>query len=361
MRIVQLFLSICIALTLTTTLRTAAAPRYTIQDLGTLGGTYSYAWGINDLGQVVGNADAASGRHAFVWQNGIMTDLDPQGTQSVANAINDHGQAVGISRIDGHSRAYLWQNGTATDLGVLAGNTADARGINNNGDIVGTSSTGGDWSHAFIYRSGQMTDLGAGALSYSQAVGINEKGEIAGALSIPVSSQAYLYRDGSWHNIQTLPGEYSGSVDINENGQVVGDHQLPALEYQTGQVCAFLWENGVMHDLLIEGIDTSYAYAINDRGQVIGNALGSGASSFRGVMWEGESFYDLNDLIAESGWLIDNPRDINNSGQIVGSAYHDGAYHAFLMTPVAEPSSVCALLAGLASALSLSMRRRRVR
>jgi probable HAF family extracellular repeat protein len=39
-----------------------------ITDLGTLGGSYSYAYGINDLGQVVGYSRTASGRdHAVLW------------------------------------------------------------------------------------------------------------------------------------------------------------------------------------------------------------------------------------------------------------------------------------------------------
>src|SRR5215217_3172364 len=50
-----------------------------IKDLGTLGGGYSYdsyANGINDLGQVVGESRTASSRaHAFLWQNGKMRDL----------------------------------------------------------------------------------------------------------------------------------------------------------------------------------------------------------------------------------------------------------------------------------------------
>ena len=37
-----------------------------MRDLGTLGGTDSYARGINDAGQVVGYFDTAGGDHAFI-------------------------------------------------------------------------------------------------------------------------------------------------------------------------------------------------------------------------------------------------------------------------------------------------------
>jgi probable HAF family extracellular repeat protein len=40
-----------------------------MQDLGTLGGSYVYAIGINAAGQVTGYADTASGeQHAVLWQ-----------------------------------------------------------------------------------------------------------------------------------------------------------------------------------------------------------------------------------------------------------------------------------------------------
>src|SRR5262249_7548063 len=74
---------------------------YTVTDLGTLGGASSYAFGLNDVGQVVGVAKLANlQEHAFVWDNGVMTDLDPNGMvfggrASSANSINEAGQIVG--------------------------------------------------------------------------------------------------------------------------------------------------------------------------------------------------------------------------------------------------------------------------
>jgi probable HAF family extracellular repeat protein len=93
----------------------AAPPpaQYSITDLGTLGGDLSFAVDINNRGQVVGASitTATEDFHAFLWEDGKMTDLGtlPGGDESTAEAINNRGQVVGSSsttRGDGH--AVLW-------------------------------------------------------------------------------------------------------------------------------------------------------------------------------------------------------------------------------------------------------------
>jgi probable HAF family extracellular repeat protein len=84
-------------------------------DLGTLGGTDSVAFGINDRGQVAGYAFGPAGSnpagfvHAFLWLGGTTTDLGTLGgTYSVANGINDRGQVVGVSSTaSGLEHAFL--------------------------------------------------------------------------------------------------------------------------------------------------------------------------------------------------------------------------------------------------------------
>jgi probable HAF family extracellular repeat protein len=85
-------------------------------DLGDLpgGGDFSYAQGINNAGQVVVFSGAATGG-AFLWQNGVMTDLNTvsgvAGTGwslTDATAINDAGQIVGYgSNPQGVTSAFI--------------------------------------------------------------------------------------------------------------------------------------------------------------------------------------------------------------------------------------------------------------
>ena len=86
----------------------------TMQDLGTLGGSSAKAWGINGLGSVVGTAYTADEKsHAFLWENGVMYDLndflpdDSGWVLQSALAINDLGQIVGGGVHDGHVRSFL--------------------------------------------------------------------------------------------------------------------------------------------------------------------------------------------------------------------------------------------------------------
>ncbi|MCX5635302.1 MAG: HAF repeat-containing protein, partial [Planctomycetota bacterium] len=49
-----------------------AVTQYTITDLGTLGGSYSRAIGINDSGKVVGLGDISDASHAFLYDGITM-------------------------------------------------------------------------------------------------------------------------------------------------------------------------------------------------------------------------------------------------------------------------------------------------
>jgi probable HAF family extracellular repeat protein len=130
---------------------------YSITDLGTLGGTFSEARGINDSGQVVGWGDTASGdSRAFLWEEGQMTHLGTLGgTFSIATAINNSGQVVGYSEtIAGQFssvHAFLWEKGEMIDLGNISGARSFAFDIDSRGQIVGSSFTDSGEFHAVIW------------------------------------------------------------------------------------------------------------------------------------------------------------------------------------------------------------------
>jgi len=141
--------------------RVDAAGNVTVrEDLGELGGGCSYAYGVNDAGQVVGTSDA----RAFLWQDGLMTDLNaeiPGGTGwrlEVAWDINEAGWITGVGQRDGFARGFLLSPAGCSDL--------NADGVTDLADLAillsrfGTT-TGATFVHGDLDGDGDvdLTDL----------------------------------------------------------------------------------------------------------------------------------------------------------------------------------------------------------
>jgi probable HAF family extracellular repeat protein len=213
-----------------------------MQDLGSLAGSNSYGYGINDAGQVVGWTIAAiSGdTHAFLWDaSSGMTDLGTLGGPgSIAFGLNTSGQVAGSAEtpnvfnpnIGLHTHhAFLWNNGVMTDLGTLPGATSPndfsiAYGINSSGHVVGESDTGVD-HHAFLWSNSVMTDLGiVHGGPDSVAHGINISDQVVGTSG----RSAFLWSPSAGMiDLNTLIPSGSGwnltdASAINDNGQIVG-------------------------------------------------------------------------------------------------------------------------------------------
>jgi probable HAF family extracellular repeat protein len=175
-----------------------------ILDLGTLGGSASFAFGNNCNGQVVGTSATTSGANdAFVWDSVHgMQDLGTLGgTMSQANAINCFGVIVGYSTLTGDVQTdpFVYANGSMKDLGTLGGSSAQANAINDAGQVVGFSRTAADAdSHAFLWTpTGGMQDLNQLIPAHSGwdllgANGISNNGKIVGAGTINGAQHAFL-------------------------------------------------------------------------------------------------------------------------------------------------------------------------
>jgi probable HAF family extracellular repeat protein len=197
-------------------------------DLGTLGGAYAQAFGINDSGFITGNSQLRSSAtntapvHAFLSPSPVgasaigMRDLGTLGGPfSYGMAINAKNHVVGYSTVNKvDSRVHgFWFNGNGMkDLGSLAPNSSNpledqsvALGVNSSDRVVGYTylptisanidpavqpGTSPVRQVAFVWSQGTMTDLnkliGAATETYhlNSAVAINDKGQIvATALS----------------------------------------------------------------------------------------------------------------------------------------------------------------------------------
>ena len=326
---------IVVAVVLAVTTR-AAAQSYAITDLGTLGGSYSRPYAINDLGQVVGYSVLPNEFtvKAFFWQDGEMFNLGTLGgTHSYAYALNNQGQVVGSSFIAdaGVVHSFLWQDGEMIDLGTPLWTYSEADDINDAGQIAGTMNL-----MAFLWEDGVWTDLGTlPGFTISFGHGINEAGEVVGGAGscFFCPGRAVLWTDGTIVDLGVLPGyEGSGAAALNDAGDVVGSSSnvIPSV------LRATLWTGGRIVDLGAGTGSQSIAWGINNAAQVVGY-FGNGSLFINhyAFIWEGGVMTDLNDLIPpDSGWVLHEANDIDEVGQIVGAGINpDGFGRGFMLTP----------------------------
>jgi len=300
----------------------APAPEYSMTMLGTLGGATSSPGDLNNAGQVVGYSQTSDGReHAFLWENGSMTDLTPDARLSYAIGINAHGEIVGaISPENRVNHAILWRGGVAIDLGGLGGTFSLADGINDSGQIVGTTDfdprqriDGQTWlwqnegmtaltergenaqspminnsgqvllhlnantpGHTYLWSSGTRTEV-APDTDFENAHDLNDQGHVVGSIG-PVPARAFLWTEGGATELGGL-GEGVEAYGINNRGQVVG------FAYDSQHVAhAVLWHDGVMTILPMPASQWAAAYRINDNGQIVGLVVDDQGRS-QAVLW----------------------------------------------------------------------------
>lgn len=315
------------------------AQQYAVTDLGAFpGGNLSQGQAINIIGQVAGYARFADyNEHGFVWtdRTGLVDlgSLPPASNFSAAQGINAFGDVVGYSKYHDslYQHAVLWSNGQLRDLGTLpGGNSSQANGINDLGEITGFANGTGPGLYAVIWdKQGGIRALSSLSGNFSQGNAINLEGEVAG-LSITEDGTSLGVLWSKPLGIRALPklaetDSFAYALGINNLGQVVGASGINAV----------LWQNDTNHTVLSLGVFPSglnAAYAINDAGQVVGE---SGGAAF---LWtQAQGLQNLDNLIpADSGWKLYVATAINDRGQITGAGLINGQEHGFLLTPVSH-------------------------
>jgi len=376
---------------LTTILISAdASAGWSIYGLGTLGGSSSYAYDINNSGQVVG-ASSLSGKseiNAFITgPNGIgMTALETLGGRhTFAYGINDSGQVMGSLVLnDNLTHSFITgPNGVGmTDIGALRGyfheDTGEylemnyAQDINESGQVVGYD--GGYLGSIPVSHQAFMTGangVGMTGLNVGEAFAINDSGQIVGSTTLSgwLGSRAFITGpDGVGLTIiEGLGGTSSWANGINNSGQVVATSYTPGKSDMHAFVTG---PNGVgITDLGTLGGNTA-SVDINESGQIIGwSQITDG--SYHAFLYSDGEMLDLSLLpaILNAGWTNLNVTAINDLGQIVGSGNLHGAQQAFLLSPflipefpipVPEPQTYAMLLAGL-GLLGFMVQRRKIR
>jgi probable HAF family extracellular repeat protein len=297
-----------------------------IVDLGSFGGSTSYATNINNAGDVIGYAVSSGNDEAFYYNGSTAVLLPglPGGSTIVQpGGLSQNGVMVGTAYAGSAPQAFLYTFGAVNlvDLGTLGGLDSWGYGVNDSSMAVGRSFTSGSPQDAFVYVNGSvppMSPLGGtgtyGGYTYVEGDFINNNNQVAGNA---LGGQAFYY--GSSYVALTLGGALSTATAMNDSGYVTGQSRLGS---GTNQHAFVYSPTGGMQDLgtLIAGnAGNSDALAINDAGVAVGySSMLSGQMHAFG--YAGSVMTDLGTL---TGFPDAKAVAINLSGEIVGDASTD--------------------------------------
>ena len=311
-------------------LRVWPGPSYGIVPIFAPGDPSSDANAINGFGDVVGTRVDAVGSFRF-FRFDHASGIQTLGT-GTGQAVNDRDQVAGSN-----GQAFRYTPGTGlVNLGALTLFAAsEGYSINNLGQVAGRS----DWldplgmsaGRAFRFTDGVgMVNLGALG-DASAAGGINNAGEVVGSTHVAgtTSSHAFRYTDGTGMvDLGTLPGHvHSSGQAINERSQVAGRSFAAAYSSSRG----FLFTDGLGMVELSTLPSDGHAGAndLNHFGHVVGWSHSMNApSNGRAVRWLGSSSAEaLEELLSSAdaaAWDLRTARGINDRGEIAGTGAFQG-------------------------------------
>jgi probable HAF family extracellular repeat protein len=279
-----------------------------------------------------------------------ITDLGNLGYPTARGAgINESGQVAGTSylaeRVEYNvgcpikrrpcfvhpEHPFLWSEGKITDLGTLGGGLfAEGTAINNLGEVAGFSNLKNGERHAFVFHNGKMSDLGPTGRE-SRAFAINDSGVVAGSESIPGEghTDAVLFINGKITDLGLIPG--SGGIFTSPTGVNKSNEVVGSGDNAESDQRAWVDRNGKMTDLGTLGGPGAFASAINNNGEIVGGSQTASLSEHP-FLDKGGKMIDLGAFNLES---VANA--ISNNGVIVGETYEleksgNAGFHAFIFT-----------------------------
>ncbi len=253
----------------------AFAAKYTFTSFDYPDAPSTFAYGINNRGQIVGSYIDLNFppylQRGFIKVGDTFTSFDypSLGTfDTWAMDINNSGQIVGYSgpwigwRYGIDPYGFLRDRATYTFIGY----GVEAMGINDSKKIIG---------NAFLGSAPILGPFLKEGTTYTPLdflpVGINNRGEIVGTDDVNG-----IIKDGDTETSFGYPGAtYTHPCDINNRGQIVG-------VYNDGSSChGFFKEDDTYTPIDYPDAESTEAYGINDRGEIVGYYLdGTGYHGF---------------------------------------------------------------------------------
>lgn len=244
--------------------------------------------------------------------------------------INDAGVIVnsGVGD-DGYDGAVYFgrPGGETIRLPDLGGDHVHASAINNHNKVAGYAEDPDGTEYPVTWASGVLAKLpllprsppGRGG----RANGLNDARAVVGySIASNGHNHAVLWVDGKSNDLNRILGSVSSEAyAINNKGQIIGSAYFDEYRYE-----AFLYQGGTVQFLgTIDG-NPVFPNAINDDGQIVGSSGNQYREKNRAFLWQNGAFTDLGTLGGDSSIAY----DINIHGQVVGqSKGRNGQWIAF--------------------------------
>ncbi len=310
-------------------------------------------FGVNELVHVCGYWTVLGpDEHAFVWtpETGLVTlDMPPGTSASTASEI-DGNQIVGAFDGSGDgfgTLGFLYNYDTCEFIEIPppAGTFSNAGAVSL-GRVIGTTSVTNRppfYSKAFLWQEGRMTIIEPTYGPRSSGGELNEASVVVGWMGPTVDSDAhaFLWANSEVSDLGVVPGGYTGvGTSINNLGQITIAGKLVNPDGGLWLKKGFLWSEDRWTDLgALPGYDRTNPSSINDATVIVGTCgKASNPSDARPFIWRDGVIRDLNDLIPpDTGIYLSSARAINQAGQITGNAIVNVDVVAYLLTPLPPP------------------------
>jgi hypothetical protein len=277
-------------------------------------------------------ADAAPKQSTGITYNATLLNLP---VTSIAYGINDVGQIVGYTP---NFVGFIYSRGAITNTFSDGTGRTQAYGINNSGQVVGDEYTG-NTTYGFLYNGNYFTNFSAPSGSPNTvALGINSTGQIVGYGTGPATAgeeegplEGFLYLGGTVQ-ILNMPGATS-------TGEIVGYWQNLSGQASEG---GFIYKNGVYTVINVPGSTATQLNAINDLGQILGVYLDTNNVAHP-FIYENGNYAPITVLLegqvvvgaGNTSWGVNG---INKAGQIVGYVGTSNCPSCpFVADPVVKP------------------------
>jgi probable HAF family extracellular repeat protein len=188
-------------------------------------GSYCYALGINNAGEVVGASNAGATRDlGFVWANGAAQELlPPHEKQSRVVAINKAGDVIVRYGANQYYNPFVYHKGKFTQIAFPGALDTYPGFLTDSGILGGNYYTGANYGYGFVLSGGTYTTYSPSGSTFATVTGVGPAGQIVGTFNdAGGKTHGFEYASGTYYQID-VPNSTSTTISgVGATGMIFG-------------------------------------------------------------------------------------------------------------------------------------------